>query len=31
MRKKLETLLPEIQLIDDADLRERTTRVWVRP
>jgi len=29
MRKKLETLLPEIQLIDDADLRERTTRVWV--
>jgi len=29
MQKKLEALLPEIQLIGDADLRERTTRVWV--
>jgi len=29
MRKKLETLLPEIQFIGDANLRELTTRVWL--
>ena len=29
MRKQLETLLPEIQLVGDAKLRELTTRVWL--
>jgi putative nucleotidyltransferase with HDIG domain len=29
MRRQLETLLPEIQLIGDPDLRELTARVWV--
>jgi putative nucleotidyltransferase with HDIG domain len=29
MRKQLETLLPEIQLIGDAKLREQTTLVWL--
>jgi len=29
MRKQLETLLPEIQHIGDAKLRELTTRVWL--
>jgi putative nucleotidyltransferase with HDIG domain len=29
MRRQLETLLPEIQLIGDAELRDLTARVWV--
>ena len=29
MRKQLETLLPEIQHINDAKLRDLTTRVWL--
>jgi putative nucleotidyltransferase with HDIG domain len=29
MRRQLETLLPEIQLIQDAGLREKTATVWV--
>ncbi len=29
MRKQLETLLPEIHLISDAGLREKTTVVWL--
>jgi putative nucleotidyltransferase with HDIG domain len=29
MRKQLETLLPELQLIKDSGLREMTTKVWV--
>jgi putative nucleotidyltransferase with HDIG domain len=29
MRRQLETLLPEIQLIGDPELRELTARVWV--
>ena len=29
MRKQLETLLPEIQLVGDAKLRELTTHVWL--
>jgi len=29
MRKQLETLLPEMQFIGDAKLRELTTRVWL--
>ncbi len=29
MRKKLETLLPELQLIQDAGLREKTISVWL--
>ena len=29
MRRQLETLLPEIQFIGDARLREMTTRVWL--
>ena len=29
MRRQLETLLPELQLIQDAELREKTATVWV--
>jgi putative nucleotidyltransferase with HDIG domain len=29
MRKQLETLLPEIQLVGDAKLKEMTTHVWL--
>jgi putative nucleotidyltransferase with HDIG domain len=29
MRKQLETLMPELQLIQDPELREKTTMVWV--
>ena len=29
MRKKLETLIPELQLIHDPELREKTAFVWV--
>jgi putative nucleotidyltransferase with HDIG domain len=29
MRKQLETLMPELQLIRDPQLREKTTLVWV--
>ncbi len=29
MRKQLETLLPELRLIKEADLREKTLKVWV--
>jgi len=29
MRKQLEALIPELQLIQDAELREKTTSIWV--